>query len=102
MTLTLPGVLTGRNAGVPRRESRRDRTRGVVPVCPNAQSRVNGDTLIINAPPNAQALAPGAAQQVMIFAEGNNSNPASCTFDGASVCQAQQHQHQHQQQHHEC
>jgi hypothetical protein len=65
----------------------------------NAQSRVDGDTLIINAPPNAQALAPGAAQQVMIFAEGNNSNPVSCTFDGASVCQAQQ-QPQPQQDHH--
>jgi len=65
----------------------------------NAQSRVNGDTLIINAPPNAQALAPGATQHVMIFADGNNTSPASCTFDGASVCQAQQPQPQ--QDHHE-
>jgi hypothetical protein len=63
----------------------------------NAQSRVAGDTLIIEAPPDTQALAPGATQQVMIFAEGSNSDPASCTFDGASVCQAQQQpQHHHE------
>jgi hypothetical protein len=67
----------------------------------NAQSRVAGDTLIIDAPPNAQALAPGAAQRVMMFADGNNSNPASCTLDGVSVCQAQQQSQQEQQHHHE-
>jgi hypothetical protein len=56
----------------------------------NAQDRVNGDTLIINAAPNAQTLGPGAIQQVTIFAEGGTSAPSSCTFDGAAVCQAQQ------------
>jgi Cellulose binding domain len=57
----------------------------------NGLGRVSGATLTITAPPGAPVLAPGASQQVTIFAEGGTTEPASCTFDGAAVCHAQQH-----------
>jgi hypothetical protein len=59
----------------------------------NAQGRASGDTLIITASPGAPALTPGAMQQIGVSAQGGTSTPASCTFDGAPVCQEQQEHH---------
>jgi Cellulose binding domain len=59
----------------------------------NARGHVSGGTLIITAAPDAPALAPGGMQQIGVSAQGGTSNPASCTFDGASVCQEQQREH---------
>ena len=50
---------------------------------PFASWQFGGGTLVLNAASGGETLAPGAAETVPIAAQGTNTTPGGCTFNGA-------------------
>lgn len=53
---------------------------------PFANWQFSGGTLALNAMPGGETLAPGATEIVPISAQGSNTVPGGCQFNGAA-CQ---------------
>jgi len=52
-----------------------------------ANWQFNGGTLALNAVSGGETIAPGGTEIVPITAQGTNTAPSGCTFNGAA-CQA--------------